>query len=114
MANHTADLRFGKTEIFLLEGLDSAGKSRHGGEVICPSGRSGDGRIEMQTGQHRAIDGGEDDELDDQGGIKRQALNIDINQCDEHRDEHGSTDTVVMRVIKFDAGKKHQHEIEQF
>jgi hypothetical protein len=30
MANHTTDLHFGKTEIFLLEGLDSAGKSVHG------------------------------------------------------------------------------------
>jgi hypothetical protein len=40
MANHNPDLRFGKTEIFLTEGLDNAEKSRHGGEVICPSSGS--------------------------------------------------------------------------
>ena len=67
----------------------------------------------MQTSQHRGIDGGEDDELDDQGRIERQPLNVDVNESDEKRDEHGSADNVVMRVIEFDAGKEHQHEIEQ-
>ena len=54
---------------------------------ICPTGDSSDGRIEMQTNQHRGIDGGGDDELDDQGGIERQLLNIDVSERDEQRDK---------------------------
>src|ERR1019366_1114093 len=71
-----------------------------------PSGDSSDGRIEMQTSQHRGIDGGKDDELDDQGRIERQPLNIDVNERDEQRDGHGRADIVVMRVIEFAAGKE--------
>jgi hypothetical protein len=38
MANHSADLRFRKTEIFLPKGLDMAERARHGARIDLPVG----------------------------------------------------------------------------
>jgi hypothetical protein len=43
-----------------------------------------DRRIEMQTSQPRGIDDGEQNELDHQGSVERQALNADVSEGDEH------------------------------
>jgi hypothetical protein len=40
MADHSADLGFGKTEIFLQKGLDRQSIYRHARALICPSGKS--------------------------------------------------------------------------
>jgi hypothetical protein len=73
----------------------------------------GDGWIEMQTRQHRGLDGGEYNELDHQGCEERQLLNIDVNQSYKKSDEHRGPDIVMVCVVKLYAGEENQREIDQ-
>jgi hypothetical protein len=97
------DLGCAGREIFLRTGLDRKIRFAPDGQIngrrIGRPGRLGDRR--MQTSQPRGMNDAEQDELDHQGSVERQALNADVSEGDENSSVRSAAVGVASVIVDF-------------